>query len=427
MKKIKIELKYFMIGLVIVFALLLTFSGGLNDNKTSTAYKTTINGSDGARVAKWDIASISRREGETLELSTGFAGEITSKGNWYFEIENKSEVNAMLNKNSTVTFRLLHDSFKNFEEKEISWNFLDGKDNEIKFILYACEGNINDLLKYVNNSDSTDIIDYTTYMSLSPQEKDQYTEKYLGEDETEICKLDSSMTQTFKKTSGTIDEVSQIYYELTFDFSELTDDQSILGFGDSKKNTTFRLFWDVPYQCTEHVDANSDGYCDKCEDPISTQTFAYNKYIISETSTDIDGYKIYRGEGNIDDTTKDPIVFKDEDGNDCYIFVSDAVDFFGYQKYTSTLGGEPMYEFLNSTNTQELLVNHSKLSDEQIEQIETYSLEAGSNVDKAWERLTYYVYEQFSADYDEVQSSLSYMSYGITLQIIYNLKVEQVD
>lgn len=419
MKKIKIELKYIMIVLVVIAGVLLAVSGNFSETKTMTAYKTTVNGSDSARVAKWDVVGVSRKNAQEMQLTSGFAEEITSEGNWYFEISNLSEVNAMISKNSTVTFRLMHESFASFVDDEISWDFLDGKINEIKFELYAYNQNIDDILVYEKG---TEQISYDDFMNLEEQAKVGYTEKFIGSSTEEklICEIKSSMSNKFLKMTSKIDGVNQTYYELTFDFRELTDDQSLLGFGGTRQNTTFRLYWYVPVQCTTHVDNDSDDECDRCHELMSSSTFAYSKYIISDTTNNIEGYTIYSDENN-------PVAFKDGNGNTKYIFKSDPVDFFSYQKYTSTLGGEPMYEFLNAMGTQTLLIAHNKLSDQEKTTINGYDLTSNSDVDKAWERLTYEEYERFSANYNQVQNSLSYMSYGISMQIIFNLSVEQVD
>lgn len=421
MKKIKIEFKYLMIALVVIAGVLLAVSGSFSETKTMTAYKTTVDGSDSARVAKWDVVGVSRKNAQEMELESGFAEEISSNGDWYFEIENLSEVNAMLSKDSQVTFRLVHDSFNNFTEEEISWDFIDGKENPIVFQLFAYDKPLDEILKYININDENDIITYDAYMEKKDDEKILYVETFIGQEseQVEVCKIDTNMTNTFEKKEGVIDEVSQTYYQLTFDFADVADNICSLGFGANRKNTTFRLHWEVPTQCPEHKDEDNDGDCDICSEVMTSETFSYEKYIISDTTT-VEGYTPY----SVNST---PVSFKDENGDTQYILISEDVDFFDYQKYTSTLGGEPMYKFLNDLGTQTLLIPHSELNDKQKNAILSYSLSANSDVNQAQEKLTYIQYEKFQEDYASVQSNLSYMSYGIKMQIIFDLTVEQVD
>ena len=127
---------------------------------------------------------------------------------------------------------------------------------------------------------------------------------------------------------------------------------------------------------------NNDNICDKCLESTEEKTYSYRKYVISENTNEIEGYTIFRGFDNsnnlITDTNVNPLPYIDSDdtegSNARYIFFSEPVDFFSYQKYTSTLGGEPMYEFLNTNKTQTLLIPHSKLDSTQKNTIKAYCL-----------------------------------------------------
>lgn len=189
-------------------------------------------------------------------------------------------------------------------------------------------------------------------------------------------------------------------------------------------DTNSNFFCDVCNECVGHVYSNSDIACDNCGALNITGEYSYLKYVISESSADIEGYTILK------DNNGDSYVFKDDKNNDCYIFVSNTpVDFYSYQKYTSTLGGQPMFEFKNDSGTQTILVPYDKVVADEDKKlsIEKYIISSNTNVTKAWEKLTYLQYKEFSSDYLEVQDSLSYMSYGMKLQIIFNFTVEQVD
>ena len=88
-----------------------------------------------------------------------------------------------------------------------------------------------------------------------------------------------------------------------------------------------------------------------------------------------------------------------------------------------------MFEFKNDLGTQTILVPYDKVVADEDKKlsIEKYIISSNTSVTKAWEKLTYLQYKEFSSDYLEVQDSLSYMSYGMKLQIIFNFTVEQVD
>ena len=399
MKKIKIEFKYVMILLVVVIGVMLALSGTMMETKTMTAYKTTIDGSDSARVAKWDVVGLTKNNAANMNLNAGFSQEVKESGNWYFEIENKSEVNAIINNKSTVKFRLMHSSFQDNKNDTISWNFLNGKTNPVEFTIYAYNASANTMLTYKHKETNSEI-KYDEYFALSTQKKLEYTEQFDKGTVTET-NLGQISELTFKKKSEVIDGQTVYFYEATIDLSKLTDAESILGLGVTKTNTTFRVHWSVSAEGDSQI-------------PQEVLNRKYYKYVISDTNTAIDGYSPMTGNYN------------DGNGTPQYIFQStDGVDFFTYLKYTSTLGGQPMFEFLNSTGTQTLLVAFDKLSVEQKNTILSYS---GSSVARQyWEYLTYKQYTTFASDNILLQDNLAYMSYGLKVQMIFNITVEQVD
>ena len=439
MKKFKLETKYLMITLVIVIGLLLAVSGTFQESKSMTAYKTDATGSDSARVAKWDVVGVTRNNGVDMDLSLGFSKEVKEAGDWYFEIENKSEVLAKISNASTIKFRLLHDSFADFEDSTITWNFLKDSNgnkrvNEIDFEIYAYNASASEMLTYKHKT-TNDVITYSAYAALTVQEKAKYTEIFTipsGTEQILISLKDNAATSSplsFEKKSEVIEGATVYFYEATFNLTSILAANANLGLGASKQNTTFRVHWEVPVQCTTHADSNSDDKCDVCGELISSNDgYSYYKYIIAETADPIEGYTIMKnGSGNTL-TYKEKI--SETETVNRYIFRSnDKLDFYSYQKYTSTLGGQPMFEMQNDTGTQTILVPYDTLiNDEQMKaKVEAYSTADGANARSAWEKLTYDEYAKFSVDYVTLQDSLSYMSYGVKLQIIFNLTVEQVD
>lgn len=442
MKKIKIELKYIMIVLVVIAGVLLAISGNFSETKTMTAYKTTVDGSDSARVAKWDIVGLTRNGAENLNLNVGFQEEVTEAGCWYFDISNFSEVSAAISSASTIKFRLIHDNFNSASAKpNVTWNFLEGTVNPIKFTITAYPGSATSMLKYTKD-DST--LNYEAYYNLSAGDKTGYQEVFTPSGEG-IVVATTETTPVFTLQNESQDGQTVYFYECEFKLSDALNGVSAtliekvcsLGMGTTKSDTTFKVEWSVgtvaehvcvdannDYKCdinSEHhvcKDTDSDGECNGCNQPMANQ---YYKYIISETNGAIEGYELYNSSSS---------TYYDK-GVQRYIFKSKSpVDFFDYQKYTSTLGGEPMYQLPNQSGTQTILVPHSTVINDDVYKntVEGYKT-VGTNLDvrQAWEKLTYDQYNRFKDDYAEVESSLSYMAYGVKLQIIFDLSVEQVD
>lgn len=432
-------LKRLLIYCVIIFALLLTVSGSLESTTTYTAYRTSVSAEDSARVAKWDVTGITKNKGANIDLNVGFSEEVSDSGDWYFEIENKSEVNAAINKNSVIKFRLFSTSFVEFEDK-IKWDFLgDVKDNPVQFNIFAYNESAEVLLKYKLISNPSTVISYSEYRALSTQDKYLYNEVFTPGD-TPYVQVASTDVLEFTKKTELIEGKSETFFEASVNMNALTDAIRTLGINDTVKNTTFRVNWVVGaetendtfycYKCRAILNTQTNGSnsfkpsvtswkCTKCNNDLIIESqekilnSTYYKYLIS-TSSNVEGYT------NLDG------VFDVVDGENQYLLKSNAgVDFFSYLKYTSSLGGEPMFEFLNSTGTQTLLIGYNSLSLEQIETIKGYSTTSG-NVRKAWEKLTYDQYEIFERHNIRLQDNLDYMSYGVKLQIIFDIKVDQV-
>lgn len=448
MKKIKIDLKYTMIFLVIVTGLLLACSGAFSQTTTHTAYTTTIDGKDTARVAKWDVVGVTKNRGSNIDLNVGFAQEVNTGGDWYFEIENRSEVTAQINKNSTVKFRLMHSSFESFSNT-VSWDFLGtGKDNPVQFVIYAYNASADDLLTYKHKTTGV-VLNHSEFGTLSVQDKLSYDEIFTKGDVAEIIIADTDIL-TFTKKSEVIEGETVVFFEASLNMSNLTDSECYLGLGDTKTNTTFRVHWTVGsetdndtfycYKCRAILNNqinNGQNFsigvtnwkCTSCNNNLIIESFdtilnyKYNKYLISDTDAAIAGYTKLAGS------------FDKINGVEQFIFKSnEGVDFFTYLKYTSSLGGQPMFEFLNSLGTQTILIPYDSLTNEQRIQIAGdpndptntgYSTTSGS-VRSAWERLTFDQYEVFERHNIRLQDNLAYMSYGVKLRIIFDITVEQV-
>ena len=129
MKKIKLNrtlLLLIFLNLVVLVFLSPVFSSILSKDTSTAKYHSVIIGSDTTRVAKWDIQGKHFIEGEaSVNMDVGFNETITGTedGAWYLEISNESEVEAILNKNSSISFRLYHDSYNLSSPQYLSWNF----------------------------------------------------------------------------------------------------------------------------------------------------------------------------------------------------------------------------------------------------------------------------------------------------------------
>ena len=91
----------FLVFVLVVFGIL-SISGNFKQSTSSAKYRSEISGDDSARVAKWDVSTISKQNGATLDLSAGFKKTIgeETEGNWFIEISNQSEVTAILGDSS---------------------------------------------------------------------------------------------------------------------------------------------------------------------------------------------------------------------------------------------------------------------------------------------------------------------------------------
>ena len=107
------------------------------------------------------------------------------------------------------------------------------------------------------------------------------------------------------------------------------------------------------------------------------------------------------------------------------------VDFFDYQIFTSSFGGdgEPSFRFKNNITQTYQIVYFSNLSTEQENSVKTYSLTPNTieAFEHAAERLKYFVHIEFVEDNDTFQKSLTYLDYGLKCAVEFNIKVEQKD
>ena len=119
--------KWTFLVFVLVVAVILSVSGNINQSTSNARYRSEISSEeDAARVAKWDVSTISKKDGATLELDAGFGTTLStgSTGTWFIEVSNSSEVTAIMGNDSRVRFRLDHNSFSDESPATWAWNFL---------------------------------------------------------------------------------------------------------------------------------------------------------------------------------------------------------------------------------------------------------------------------------------------------------------
>lgn len=403
-----------LIFVLIVVVVLITIS--LSTSTSVSSYRSEINGSINARVAKWSVSSVTKKNGESIFLEAGFKDNIIEgSGNWFFDIENASEVNAAIQKNSTITLRLDANNLSS-QGESISWNFLDNIDNPVHFKIYVYQASAEQLLFYQKNSgEKIETISFTEYSQKTDEEKEEYVEVIDTNGKTEIVILDTDTSSlTFVKKQELEDTQMVSYYEYTLTLgNQLSNDFSLgLGLDTSKSNICFRVEWSVEQtsDSSEEIDV-----VEQTSDS-SEEEKKYNTYTIVEEKPAADSsYTTYM-----------------IDGKEYYIDIQEK-NFFDYLKYTSSLGGEPYFEFPSNESDlkgAQLIVFFSYLTTEQKEKILNYknqTIETMEDLTHLKEYLEYTEYSTFQSDYQKFIEQLPYLSMGLKISIQFDLRVEQVD
>ena len=376
--------KYLLIVAICAVIALIVYSSGGNRSTTNAAYRTEINGSDGARVAKWDINSLDK-DGEEMSLSADVQNIESGSGNWFIEIENLSEVAAKLGSSSTIGIRLDSEIFSlKTYGNDNPWNFIEGETNPIKFVVYIYDCPVSELLSYNMKQGGTTVnISYEQYLELSENERKACTE-VIDETVDNIVIFDTSSTTKpmaldhIKIASS--DKVENYLYQ-EFSLSGVT-----LNFGiNNNTKKSLRIFWQI-------------------DDSIGSTTGTSDKFTIYDKET-----------GAV---------------------VKDNVDLFAYQKYISGLKGEPSYDLM--VGDEIVTIRHERLSGVQQTYLESeyYEDDEDTPIDESkikktgkelYQHLTYLMYENFKTKQKEYLQTLGYMECGLTCSIVFNLKIEQVD
>lgn len=253
-KKIKIKKAYIFAFAFVVLVVLLAISG-TKSSKTDAKYFTELD-SDAitARVAKWDIKGVTKRDGKSINLAVGFSKKLNEGdiGSWYFQISNYSEVYAAISKRSKIRFRLDNDGYTDTSVNEIKWDFLEDLsnnpiENPISFEVNIYNSSVENLLTYQLKSNPSEVISYDAYSQLTNKaDYDEVINSNVAN--CELFKTSSSLT--FKKAFEKDENGKTIYfYYADLSFENITDSQLDeilkLGLGDTREDVTMQIKWNI--------------------------------------------------------------------------------------------------------------------------------------------------------------------------------------
>ena len=362
--------KYVLLLLVFFSAVLFAISGKYTGSTTNAAYKTIIDGSSSARVARWEIGEI-EKAGAGVTMAAGMAKlESGDSGNWFFEVANNSETIAKIEEDVKITVKLVSEVFSTNAYNNLdtyTWDYIksngDLKENPITFKVYIYDAtSFESLVRY---SKGINELNYAQYMALSEQEKAGYTEIVISDIDPVIdtSKTSGQQSITNLKLSAEIEDDKLVHY-LSQTITINKELFSSFGLGDSSKPKVFRIEWDI-------------------SDEISSGSGEEKKY------------RVYTVLGKNDKQS---------------VFVE--YELFEYLKYLSSIKGEPSFIFPSSTGGQ-VEIKASKLTAEQRASLEPFEEE---NI-LEWER--------FKTDYAKYLESLGYLESGLSCSFIFDIKVSQ--
>lgn len=380
----------YIIGILftIVFVIIILMMPSSLVSSTNSSYKTSISGSDYARVAKWNIVSVDK-DGNNVLMNVDFVKKLDSgsTGYWFFEMNNQSEVLAELDNSSSITLKLKHNNFSGLAN-EITWNFLEG-DNPVTFRGLFFDDSIDNILRYENVHTSQDITN-DEYNLLQDDEKVNYKEV-----------IKKKETKTLFETNGTLKfqrkiDNGEAYYESVIPLT-FPSENKVMDMTGNKK--TIALYWNVSDSSTGSGTSITNKY-----NAYSLVTDATNKQIVSGTNAT--GYPI---------------------GDSRYYIVYDEKDYFDY---LNTFGFEPMFVFPTTLIGGTEKVSYSKLTSAQIVTITSYEINNPSSLDDLKhyvEKLTYVQFFAFEKDVEKFEQEQGYIGYGLICNILFNIRVSQVD
>ncbi|MBR2891756.1 MAG: hypothetical protein IKC22_05255 [Bacilli bacterium] len=411
--------KWIFLVFVLVVTIILSVSGNINQSTSNAKYRSEISSSDEtARVAKWDISTISKQNGATLDLDAGFAktlGEET-EGNWFIEIGNSSEVNAILGTDTTIRLRLDQDNFSASSVDSMGWNFISGATNPVTIEIIVYKGSVDSIVTGYKKGNAA-AITKDAFNALSAADKKDYVEVISAS--AEKYTLLTTTAQTFTKDVESVEGKLVYFYYKDFKLSDLntiiTDEEdreefTTIDMNDASTNLTICVNWKVASSGSSGGDA-------------SLENKKYRTYEVFAESLPTGYTSVY--------TTSVPKV--GESGTITYYIGYKEVGFFDYQIFTSGFGGdgEPSFKFKDDVKGTVNIMYYSELlrDSDKLNAVKNYSTTPTTieGFEQYCERLRLGVHEEFVDDNEAYQESLTYLDYGLKCAVEFKIKVEQKD
>ena len=386
-KKTKYKINVPLLAAVVLF-ILLVVTVSLNPG-IKAKYLSQDSSDDSARVAKWKIDSIDAN-GASLDKTIDFNQKITTEGGFYFfEIQNASEVSAILDGDSQITIELSHENFIGALNNP-SWDFL-GSDNPIDFRVVLYDAALNDI---VSNDGSGNI---------SLKEASAINQIQL------FTTVGYKAPLIDKHTSGNRTYV--LNFPLSEAFNNNPGSETIRTLSHGNDKLTIGIFWDVDSTASGGSgDTNIE----------SKRYMLYDLVTIKPT-----GYSIASG------TDPDGYFVEDPNGDKkTFYIVEKEVNFADYFIVSA---GEPTFTFKGRFEGTEVQVPYSDVIDDDTlrEELENRKISESnvtySDLDKYIEMLEYKQYKNFSTDKTDFIKAQSYMQYGFSVNVLLDLRVSQKD
>ena len=386
-KKTKYKINVPLLAAVVLF-ILLVVTVSLNPG-IKAKYLSHDSSDDSARVAKWKIDSLDAN-GVSLDKTIDFNQKITTEGGFYFfEIQNASEVSAILDSDSQITIELSHENFIGALNNP-SWDFL-GSDNPIDFRVVLYDAALNDI---VSNDGSGNI---------SLKEASAINQIQL------FTTVGYKAPLIDKHTSG--NRTYLLNFPLSEAFNNNLGSETIRTLSHGNDKLTIGIFWDVDSTASGGSgDTNIE----------SKRYMLYDLVTIKPT-----GYSIASG------TDSDGYFVEDPNGDKkTFYIVEKEVNFADYFIVSA---GEPTFTFKGRFEGTEVQVPYSEVIDDDTlrEELENRKISESnvtySDLDKYIEMLEYKQYKNFSTDKTDFIKAQSYMQYGLTINVLLDLRVSQKD
>lgn len=391
-KKNKYQFNLPMLTAVVIFILLaitIALYPGIK-----ARYLSSDDSKDEARVAKWKIDSIDAN-GVNLDKTIDFNQKITTESGYYFfEIHNASETLALLENDSKITIELKHETFIGMNENPL-WDFLSDSNGSI-----------------VDNPIDFEAVIYNTAIEnvISIDGEGNISLKELSSEinDTKLFTTKDCIKNLMYKTGSAIPT-----YCLTFEFEEanVANNDRIMQIGEENK-ITIGLFWHV------NATGGSGG-------GLGSSDIESLKYTLYDLVSIIpSGFKVADGTKATGYSVKDP----NGDTKNYYI-VEKKVNFADYFIVSA---GEPTFTFSNDRGG-EIQVSYTEVlnnNDRKTELLSRTIPNANPTYDDLMnyiEKLEFSQFSTFNTDRENFIKAQSYMQYGLTIDVIFDLKVVQVD